>query len=229
MEPNILDVDLGVFRVGRVQVSNAGLLRIAATPTGTLLDEPARSRLTAQEALGAKPPSFLVTEVVFNSRSVGITLENSKVYPEQVYVRDFSSGSSPALESGAIAVGDVLLGASSGRRHIRSTGELSELTDFVQAAGRPVTLRFVRDLCPVVDLDQVSAESHMAESWVGSLGVRARSEYACVGLTPPRLRFCVEIAMFPPARASATAPGLWRKTSWPGLGRRRRMRAARTW
>jgi len=114
--------------------------------------------------------TYIVYEVVFNSRSVGITLENSRVYPEQIFVKDFTSTESPALESGAVAIGDILLGICSGKRHIRSTGELSELTTFVQASPRPIILRFVRDLNPPIDIDKISANLKMSAYWLRFLG-----------------------------------------------------------
>jgi len=157
-------VDLGYFRSARVFTSDAGLLRVAASPTGALLDDAVRVKLQAGEANTL--PRYLVTEVAFHSRSVGITLENSKVYPEQVFVKDFTSSESPALESGAVNVGDVLFGMCVGKRHIRSTGELSELTDFVMQMNRPIVLRFVRDLNPPLDIERVSGVAPMAAYWL---------------------------------------------------------------
>lgn len=161
------DVDLGVFRIVRLLVSDSGLLRVVSTPTGSLLDDASRTRLAAFEQ--GKTPKHQVTEVIFHTRSIGVTLENSKVHPYQIYVKDFSSGDSPALESGGVSVGDVFLGVSNALAHVRSFGELSTLTDFVQASARPICLRFCRDLTPSIDIDTVSSNASMTKYWLGFL------------------------------------------------------------
>lgn len=157
-----------------LEVDDAGLACLAARSPGCLLD-------SKPFKLPQPPPPLLplllrVTEVQF-PKHCGLTLETSTAFGnEAIYVLGFSSAQSPALLSGAIRVGDLILGAASGNTRWLPTLDgngLTELSDFCREH-RPVTLRFLTLSSPIL-LSEIHEDVNKAAIWMQFL-IEAPSE-----------------------------------------------------